>query len=157
MVRPLSPCAAIWLVARFSCPNRRDSSIQSKICFATIKLFNPVDLPVVANAHGRSKTTWSSLHGSGGCFHRNGDGLGELKRHLTFGREESYVLTGLVGTLGIFLGGLVLSRAFRSSDRIGFQRVGLSVDDHRSKGHLQLDRKSTRLNSSHGSISYAVF
>src|SRR5258708_18493716 len=125
MGRPVSPCAAIWLVARFSCPNRRDSSIQSKICFATIKLFNPSDLPVVANAHGRSKTTWSSLHGSGGRFPRNGDGLGELKPHLTFCRAESYVLTCLVGTLGIFLGGPVLSRAFRSSDRIRFPPGGL--------------------------------
>src|SRR5207245_6438615 len=33
------------------------------------------------------------------------------------------------------------------------RQLGLFPDEHREKG----DRKSTRLNSSHGSISYAVF
>src|SRR5207245_10852925 len=31
------------------------------------------------------------------------------------------------------------------------------LTDHREAGAEELDRKSTRLNSSHGSISYAVF
>src|SRR5207245_4699159 len=39
----------------------------------------------------------------------------------------------------------------------GLAAVGNRSDDWWCKGETMLDRKSTRLNSSHGSISYAVF
>src|SRR5207245_8847133 len=44
---------------------------------------------------------------------------------------------------------------------IRFRPVGAKVEERREEwlpqGPLTIDRKSTRLNSSHGSISYAVF
>src|SRR5689334_23388426 len=44
---------------------------------------------------------------------------------------------------------------------LGQQRALLGLQgrpvDHRGEGGLEQDRKSTRLNSSHSSISYAVF
>src|SRR5690348_17917736 len=48
-------------------------------------------------------------------------------------------------------------------DLVGHERLGRLVDHERRRqpsgqpGHQPLDRKSTRLNSSHPSISYAVF
>src|SRR3712207_8559943 len=58
----------------------------------------------------------------------------------------------------------VLSMAHQASDVLCVQllarRVGLLQVDERSRctaNHLTVDRKSTRLNSSHANISYAVF
>src|SRR5687768_18020116 len=39
----------------------------------------------------------------------------------------------------------------------GSERSGIPVHDRRARFATVLDRKSTRLNSSHGYISYAVF
>src|SRR3712207_8170814 len=50
---------------------------------------------------------------------------------------------------GVGLVGLVLQRAARASDQVRGDRVG--------PGPHRRDRKSTRLNSSHANISYAVF
>src|SRR5207245_4477335 len=49
---------------------------------------------------------------------------------------------------------------FRSSDGVAVGRGGVPARDLLWRGelpHRRSDRKSTRLNSSHGSISYAVF
>src|SRR2546429_4264283 len=50
---------------------------------------------------------------------------------------------------------------FRSAWLQGFAQAGAVPDQHRQAHHHMLqsiaDRKSTRLNSSHGYISYAVF
>src|SRR5207245_11122609 len=41
---------------------------------------------------------------------------------------------------------------------VGVRLIGVGVAcNHRTNGWVKRDRKSTRLNSSHGSISYAVF
>src|SRR3712207_7012277 len=40
---------------------------------------------------------------------------------------------------------------------VGPLGVGLDLDDDRLRGRPARDRKSTRLNSSHANISYAVF
>src|SRR3712207_7663416 len=37
------------------------------------------------------------------------------------------------------------------------RRLGLRTEGHRQVHHRRADRKSTRLNSSHANISYAVF
>src|SRR2546422_4166250 len=51
------------------------------------------------------------------------------------------------------------ARAFQSTERSSSQQELLQAVEQLRKGleSLQLDRKSTRLNSSHGYISYAVF
>src|SRR5713101_2556080 len=67
-------------------------------------------------------------------FGRNGHWLRELELQLALGREKGYVLVGL-GLVGIF--GIAFGRAVRSSNRIGFQIVGLPVDYDRSERHLQ--------------------
>src|SRR5207249_6134990 len=47
---------------------------------------------------------------------------------------------------------------FRSFEEDRFAAAAAADDDgDRAGGYLQVDRKSTRLNSSHVSISYAVF
>src|SRR2546430_4506605 len=38
-----------------------------------------------------------------------------------------------------------------------FQWLGVVIDDHSPRANYGQDRKSTRLNSSHSQISYAVF
>src|SRR2546429_5295247 len=45
----------------------------------------------------------------------------------------------------------------RLDQLLGRLRLAFGVDDLGAPGALGLDRKSTRLNSSHGYISYAVF
>src|SRR5688572_32111745 len=56
--------------------------------------------------------------------------------------------------------GLTAELSFRSDlarHARDFRREGVELIDHRVDRVLQLDRKSTRLNSSHSQISYAVF
>src|SRR5947209_15460988 len=66
-------------------------------------------------------------------------------------------LMGLSSRLGSSAGASVAG----GGDGLGLQRLGEDFFGslHRYKGQLlaQLDRKSTRLNSSHANISYAVF
>src|SRR2546422_5327182 len=46
----------------------------------------------------------------------------------------------------------------KATDRLSFLNgVGIDLHHHALQPHQDLDRKSTRLNSSHGYISYAVF
>src|SRR3712207_7343300 len=47
----------------------------------------------------------------------------------------------------------MVKNAIREAARLGL----LTVQERRRQGHRNLDRKSTRLNSSHANISYAVF
>src|SRR5713226_3728741 len=97
----------------------------------TIKTANPSRI-VLAGAR-QSKTTCLS-------FHRNGDGLGELKRQLTLGREGGYVL--LIHCIRFALPlstvlGIALGLVFRGlSHRVGFQLVGFSGEFHRSESYL---------------------
>src|SRR2546429_9935425 len=47
---------------------------------------------------------------------------------------------------------------FRQTVQLRFDKAGLAIIELRGvTNELELDRKSTRLNSSHGYISYAVF
>src|SRR5207245_10958822 len=48
-------------------------------------------------------------------------------------------------------------RLERIGGRLHHRAAGRDAADERSHGDIRIDRKSTRLNSSHGSISYAVF
>src|SRR5258708_14463314 len=50
-----------------------------------------------------------------------------------------------------------LFRSARGGDHRARRRGGRGVDAARRRAHLLRDRKSTRLNSSHQIISYAVF
>src|SRR3712207_8966638 len=69
-----------------------------------------------------------------------GDGLGTLLEDVLQG-----VLDGVDGTLG-------------ASDDLAERGLAAQlVDDTRAALGQRLDRKSTRLNSSHANISYAVF
>src|SRR2546428_9160699 len=55
----------------------------------------------------------------------------------------------------LFRSALAEARAERARRPLEVARAG--VDGERVHGRLQVDRKSTRLNSSHDQISYAVF
>src|SRR5882724_4988769 len=93
--------------------------------WATIKTASPSQV-VLAGAR-QLKTTRLS-------FHRNDDGLGELKRQSTLGRERSYVLFVLCLST-VF--GIVFGLVFRGlSHRVGFQLVGFSVELDRSESYL---------------------
>src|SRR6266404_3454238 len=70
-------------------------------------------------------------------FHRNGDGLGELKRQLTLGREGGYVLYVRLALRLSSVFGTVFGLVFRGlRHRVGFQLVGFSVEFDRSECYL---------------------
>src|SRR6266852_4361833 len=95
---------------------------------STIKTANPSRI-VLAGAR-QSKTICLS-------FHRNGDGLGELKRQLTLGREGSYVPCVRFPLRRSTVFGAVLGLVFRGlRHRGGFQLVGFSVEFDRSESYL---------------------
>src|SRR2546422_8626716 len=63
--------------------------------------------------------------------------------------------------VGFQLGERVVTRAvqdpFPPIPALGEQQIGETVGGPALEGQVERDRKSTRLNSSHGYISYAVF
>src|SRR3712207_7960962 len=77
-------------------------------------------------------------------------------------RSTLFPYTTLFRSLGELVGALGLDRVLRGQheERVG-QRVRRAADRHLALLHgleqRRLDRKSTRLNSSHANISYAVF
>src|SRR5690349_22046851 len=50
-----------------------------------------------------------------------------------------------------------LDQQDQAGDEVLHDRLQAEADAHRQRAELHLDRKSTRLNSSHVEISYAVF
>src|SRR5712691_11079036 len=97
-----------------------------------MKTANPSQ--VVLAGVRQSKTTCLS-------FHRNANGLGELKRQSTLGREGGYVLLFLCIRFALRLRtvfGIVFALVFRGlCHRVGFQLVGFSAQFHRSERYLQ--------------------
>src|SRR5699024_12764276 len=76
--------------------------------------------------------------------------------------DLSLLFGGLFGCFGLFfalfvLGGLFTARDGDRGDGVLFVGLDLDAGGHLQVADAQQDRKSTRLNSSHVSISYAVF
>src|SRR2546430_10998709 len=67
-----------------------------------------------------------------------------VEQELRLGREHLAEITGVL---------LVLRRRFPDHD----DAVGAQIFDRVGLRRVEVDRKSTRLNSSHSQISYAVF
>src|SRR5256884_6659257 len=78
--------------------------------------------------------------------------------------NQVYVVTlttGNVGTQDPNLSRMQLAQIRRKEELAALAELGIPGDHYINLGYddglLELDRKSTRLNSSHGYISYAVF
>ena len=127
--QPVRRAIRLWLAQQKVSPANAEEQCHGHDSFRRIhhrspdtralKTANPTRI-VLAGAR-QSKTACLSLHG-------NGDGLGELKRQLTLGREGGYVLCvrlalGLSTVFGIVFG-LVFCGL---RHRVGLQLVGFSV------------------------------
>src|SRR2546422_6398953 len=71
-------------------------------------------------------------------------------------RSTLFPYTTLFRSIHLLLGRIHLAQGHGSAAAEELRRA-LRLDPQLAAAHRQLDRKSTRLNSSHGYISYAVF
>src|SRR3712207_8102010 len=94
----------------------------------------------------------SPVHLSLEASHRRG--WGSLYAALDRGRIDAEALRGLLARYPLAGRGTTPVYAGRRRERVGSLRRG---EQPRERGFYYQDRKSTRLNSSHANISYAVF
>src|SRR2546429_4855349 len=104
-----------------------------------------------------NKRSWPLL-ALGACAFVPGLGLGFGAAAVTWGlvsdrpRAKWGVMLGAAGALLNLVGGALLVARFEHAPVVERSRIEMTRHDLGA-----LDRKSTRLNSSHGYISYAVF